>query len=125
MEVVGLAPIHTQWRCIMALLTGKVKSMRVVEGKYKTGKRQGEDWEFLSMEIIDVASGMIWSCQLPSEAEKYRDVAQDNLVGHRVKVTVMGQSASERELQDGRKVMQIRSQVTNVRDLGLPHDDEE
>ena len=109
----------------MALLTGKVKSMRVVEGEYKAGKRQGETWEFLSMEIIDVASGMIWSCQLASEDEHYREVSQDNLVNHRVKVTVMGQSASERELQDGRKVMQIRSQITNVRDLGLPHDDEE
>ena len=112
----------------MALLTGKVKSMRAVEGKYKSGKRQGEEWEFLSMEIVDVASGHVWSCQLPSEDEKYKETVQDSLVGHRVKATIMGQSASEREIgEEGNKhkIMQIRSQITNVRDLGLPHDDEE
>ncbi len=112
----------------MALLTGKVKSMRVVEGEYKSGKRKGDAWEFLSMEIVDVASGHIWSCQMPSEDEKFREVAQDSLVGHRVKVTLMGQTAGEREIgEEGNKhkIMQIRSQITNVRDLGLPHDDEE
>ena len=112
----------------MALLTGKVKSMRTIEGKYKSGKRQGEAWEFLALEIIDVASGNVWSCQMPSEDEKYKEVIQDSLVGHRVKVTVMGQSAREREIDDGgqkRKIMQISSQISNVRDLGLPHDEEE
>ncbi len=109
----------------MALLKGKVKSMREIEGTYKSGNRQGEEWRFLSLEIIDTTSGHVWSCQLASEDEKYTEVVRGSLVNHQVKVTVMGQTASERDLQNGQKVMQIRSQVTNVRDLGLPQDDDE
>jgi len=40
-------------------------------------------------------------------------------------VLVKSQSAGPRELADGRKLMQIRSQVTNVRDLGVLTDDED
>jgi hypothetical protein len=112
----------------MALLTGKVKNMRLVEGEYKDGKRKGEKWEFLSLEIIDAASGFVWSCQLPSADEQYTEVAQDSLVGHKVKVTVMSQTAAEREIGTNgstRKIMQIRSQITNVRDLGRVTDDDE
>ena len=47
-----------------------------------------------------------------------------DLVEHKVKVTIKSQSAAERSLPDGRKIMQIRSQVTNVRDLGVYDEDE-
>ncbi len=108
----------------MAQLTGKVKSMRLITGKYKKGKRQGEDWEFLSFEIIDDDSGLIWSCQLPSEDEGFQDVKDgDSLVKHVVVVTVMGQTAGEREVgEEGNKhkIMQVRSQITDLVDKGLP-----
>ena len=71
----------------MAILTATVKSQRVVSGEYKTGKRQGEEWEFLSLELIDVSSGFIWNCQLPSEDETYRDATKDTMVGHRVQAS--------------------------------------
>ena len=108
----------------MAMLTATVKSQRVVSGEYKTGKRQGEEWEFLSLELIDVGSGFIWNCQLPSEDDTYRDATADSLVGHRVKVKVTSQTAGQRDLPDGSKKMQIRSQVTNLRDMGIPKEDE-
>src|ERR1700736_7089833 len=56
----------------MAILTGNVKSSRVVTGEYKTGKRQGEDWEFLALEVIDAVTGFVWSCQLASEDGSYQ-----------------------------------------------------
>ena len=108
----------------MAQLTATVKSQRVVSGEYKTGKRQGEEWEFLSLELIDVSSGFIWNCQLPSEDDSYRDATKDSMVGHRVRVKVTSQTAGQRDLPDGTKKMQIRSQVTNLRDMGIPKEDE-
>jgi len=104
---------------IMALLSGNVKSMRVVEGTYKTGKRQGVGFEFLALEIVDEHSGAIWSCQMDSQDEQYAQVARGNsLVKHKVEVVVMGQTAGERDLPNGQKVMQIRSQITEVQDKG-------
>jgi hypothetical protein len=102
----------------MAILTGNVKSARIVEGEYKTGKRQGEEWEFLALEITDTVTGFIWSCQLASEDGSYINVKKEQLVGHKVRCKVASQSAGERELPDGRKIMQIRSQVRKLEDLG-------
>jgi hypothetical protein len=108
-----------------ATLSGIVQGLRLVEGTVSEGKRQGEKWEFLSMEINDTRYGHIWSCQVRADDEQYSTLSADGLVGHKVKVTIRSQSAGQRELADGRKVMQIRSQVTNVRDLGVPNDDED
>jgi len=104
----------------MAILSGNVKSMRVVEGAYKTGKRQGVGFEFLALEIVDEHSGAIWSCQMDSQDEQYEQVARgdNSLVKHKVEVVVMGQTAGERELPSGQRVMQIRSQITEVQDKG-------
>ena len=104
----------------MAILSGNVKSMRVVEGTYKTGKRQGVGFEFLALEIVDEHSGAIWSCQMDSQDEQYEQVARgdNSLVKHKVEVVVMGQTAGERELPSGQRVMQIRSQVTEIQDKG-------
>lgn len=102
----------------MAILTGNVKSARVVEGQYKTGKRQGEEWEFLALEVVDAVTGFIWSCQLASEDGSYITVAKRDLVGHKVRCKVASQSAGPRELPDGKQVMQIRSQVRKLEDLG-------
>ena len=95
-----------------------MKSARVVEGQYKTGKRQGEEWEFLALEITDVVTGFLWSCQLASEDGSYVNVAKRELVGHKVRCKVVSQSAGPRELPDGKQVMQIRSQVRKLEDLG-------
>ncbi|HJT57818.1 MAG TPA: hypothetical protein VJ761_15055 [Ktedonobacteraceae bacterium] len=108
-----------------AKLTGIVMGMREVEGVTKDGPRKGESWSFLSLEINDVRYGHIWSCQVRHDDIQYPDLVGQDLVGHKVQMTIKSQSAGERQLQDGRKVMQIRSQVTNVRDLGVPNDDEE
>src|ERR1043166_1922474 len=102
----------------MAILTGNVKSARIVEGQYKTGKRQGEEWEFLALEITDVVTGSLWSCQLASEDGSYINVKKDGLVGHKVRCKIVSQSAGQRELPDGKQVMQIRSQVRKLEDLG-------
>ena len=108
-----------------ATLTGIVQGMREVEGTVKDGPRKGESWKFLSVEVMETRYGHVWSCQLRHDDTQYPDLVATDLVGHNVKVTIKSQSAAPRELADGRKVMQIRSQVTNVRDLGVPDDGEE
>lgn len=119
----------------MALvLTGIMNGMRPVGGVIEEGKRKGEEWRFLSMEIIDPRYGKVYSCQLRDDDPQYskfvngKDLALD-LSGHKVKVTIKSMSAGEREIVDRstgetRMVLQIRSQVTNIRDLGQPEDDE-
>ncbi len=107
-----------------AVLTGIVRSMREVEGITQEGPRKGQAWRFLSIEISDPRYGHVWSCQLRDDDKQFTDLAKSDLVEHQVKVMVKSQSASERSLPDGRKIMQIRSQVTNVRDLGMFDEDE-
>ncbi len=124
------------------LLTGLVKGMRPVEGIVEQGKRKGDTWKFISIEITDTMTGTVWSCQLREEDEQFADymvgadlntnkLAKDkDLTNHKVKVRIVAQSAGEREIEDktsGQKriVLQIRTTITNIRDLGLPKDDEE
>src|SRR2546423_12075683 len=80
----------------MAILTGNVKTSRVVQGEYKSGKRQGEDWEFLSLEIIDSVTGFTWSCQLASEDGSYPQVSRGDLAGHKVRCKVTSPTARRR-----------------------------
>lgn len=135
----------------MALvLKGLVNGMRAVTGEYQEGDRKGEKWYFLSLEVKDTMYGEIYSCQLPdtdplykefvtSSGEK-RDLAQGkDLKGHVVKVTVKKATAGERNMRhrvfkaNGEKnigyeqqaVPVVRFQITNLRDLGLPNDDDE
>jgi len=119
------------------ILTGLVQGMRPVEGIVEEGKRKGEKWAFLSLEITDTRYGKVYSCQVREDDPQYADyiegadlkagkLAKDkDLSGHKVKVTIMSQTAGERELADKRIVMQIRSQITNIRDMGIPKDDDE
>jgi len=119
------------------ILTGLVQGMRPVEGIVEEGKRKGEKWAFLSLEITDTRYGKVYSCQMRDDDPQYPDfiagadlstgkLAKDkDLSGHKVKVTIASQTAGERELADKRIVMQIRSQITNVRDMGIPKDDDE
>lgn len=119
------------------ILTGLVQGMRPVEGIVEEGKRKGEKWAFISAEITDTRYGKAYSCQLREDDPQYADLivgadlsagklAKDkDLSGHKVKVTIVSQTAGEREFPDKRIVMQIRSQVTNIRDMGIPKDDDE
>jgi hypothetical protein len=102
----------------MAMLTGIVKSARVVQGEYKTGKRQGEEWEFLSLEVSDPVTGFSWSCQLSSEDSTYAMATRADLVGHKVRCKITSQTAGPRTLPDGSERIQIRSQVRKLEDLG-------
>ena len=135
------------------LLKGILTGMRPVEGVIEQGSRAGEAWHFLSMEITDSRYGKVYSCQMRSNDPKYKDLVEAKTVtqkdkqtgkdaqvekhfvkqdytGHLVRVTITGQTAGERDIEDKstgdtRTVMQIRSQVTNFRDLGLPEDEDE
>jgi len=107
-----------------ATLSGIVLGVREVEGVTQEGPRKGESWRFLSIEVTDPRFGHVWSCQLRDSDPQYSDVVGGDLIGHKIKVTIKAQSAAERMLQDGRKVMQIRSQVTNLRDLGVADDED-
>ncbi len=112
------------------ILTGLVQGIRPVEGIVEEGKRKGEKWAFLSLEITDTRYGKVYSCQMRDDDPQYADLiagadlsagklAKDkDLSGHKVKVTIASQTAGERELADKRIVMQIRSQITNIRDHG-------
>lgn len=116
------------------VLTGIVNGARPVAGTVQGGERQGEEWKFLSMEIVDPRYGKVYSCQLRDKDPQFHElVAGDkmktDLAGHKVKVTVMGITAGEREIEDKntgerKTIIQVRTQITNVRDLGLPDDDE-
>ena len=108
-----------------AVLTGIVRSMREVEGVTEDGPRKGQTWRFLSIEISDPRYGHVWSCHLRDDDPHFNEMVQADLVEHKDKAVVKSQSAAERTLKDGRKIMQIRSQVTNVRDLGVYADDED
>ncbi|GER86877.1 hypothetical protein KDW_10390 [Dictyobacter vulcani] len=133
----------------MALvLTGVINGIRPVGGVIETGSRAGEQWHFLSIEITDPRYGRVYSCQLrsndrqykelvdikPGKDDKGRDVEihtlKNDLADHKVKVTFVSQSAGEREIEDKstgekRTILQVRTQVTNLRDLGLSEDDDE
>jgi len=126
---------ETEGVTIMALvLTGIMLGMRVVGGEVEDGPRKGQKWNFLSMEVTDTRFGKVYSCQLREDDPQYTDIVKDGKVAqdytdHKVKMVVKGQTAGEREIEDkgtGQKriVLQIRSQVTNIRDMGLPQDEE-
>lgn len=133
------------------ILTGVVNGMRPVNGEVEKGPRKGEKWYFLSMEVVDTSTGHVYSCQLRGMDKQYKDFVEPKTVqapngggqvekhflkqgvdlsGHKVKVRITAQTAGEREIEDKdsgekRTIMQIRSTITNVRDLGLPQDEDE
>lgn len=116
------------------VLTGVVNGARPVAGTVQNGDRRGEEWKFLSMEIVDPRYGKVYSCQLRDKDPQFAElVAGDKmakeLTGHKVKVTVVAITAGEREVVDRstgetKTIIQVRTQITNVRDLGIPNDDE-
>lgn len=103
----------------MATLIGKIKSLREVQGVYKDGKRAGEEWSFLSIDILDEDSDLLWNCQYNDTNADYSQIAAQDLHNHIVEVTVLGQSASEYTTKKGEKKMQIRSRIVDLKDLGL------
>lgn len=105
-------------------IKGICKYNKVLEGVYEQGKRKGEQWEFLSLEVVDNLTGFTWSCQLPQEDSSYKHTPDNSLKGHMIKARITSQTAGERTMPDGKTVMQIRSQVTRLEDLGEVEDDE-
>lgn len=135
----------------MALvLTGLVEGIRPVTGEYSEGPKKGEKWHFLSLEVKDTHYGEKYSCQLPEDDPQYkayvaisgdtRELSEEgNLKGHKIKVTVKRVVAGERIARqrifkaNGEKnigyeeyaVPIARCQITNVRDMGVPKDEDE
>lgn len=116
------------------VLTGVVNGMRPVGGVVQQGDRKGETWQFLSLEIVDAKYGNVYSCQLRDRDAQFSEIVSggklvQDFTGHRVKVTVKNLSASEREIVDkntgqARVILQVRMQITNIRDLGIPDDED-
>jgi hypothetical protein len=134
-KVVNFLLVLSKGELQMSLvLTGIVNGARPVAGTVQSGERQGEEWKFLSMEIVDPRYGKVYSCQLRDKDPQFNELVagdkmKNDLAGHKVKVTVMGITAGEREIEDKntgerKTIIQVRTQITNVRDLGLPDDDE-
>lgn len=104
-----------------ATLIGQVKYNRTMTGTYEKGKRQGQQWEFFSLDILDMVSGFSWSCQMDASEPGYKaveGVADDALKGHKVRVRIGAQTAGPRQLPDGTSRMQIRSKLVSLEDLG-------
>lgn len=117
------------------VLTGVVNGCRPVAGTVQQGDRKGEEWKFLSLEIIDPLYGKVYSCQLRDKDPQFKElVAGDKMAkelsGHKVKVRITGITAGNREIEDRdtgetKTIIQMRCQVTNIRDLGVPEDSED
>ena len=101
-----------------ATLIGKVNYNRVMSGTHDKGKRQGQKWEFLSLDILDTITGYTWSCQFDASEPKYQEFPDDSLKGHKVRVRISSQTAGERKFPDGSTKIQIRSRLIALEDLG-------
>ena len=105
-------------------IVGKVNYNRVMTGTYDKGKRAGQNWEFLSLDILDTFTGFTWSCQFDSTEPKYQEHPDDSLKGHKVRARISSQSAGERTFPNGTTKMQIRSRLISLEDLGEWVDEE-
>ena len=119
----------------MALVfTGIMLGMRSVGNKGDSEYAAGEKWQFLSMEITDPRFGQVYSCQLSDRDPQYSKLFDGkNLLadytGHNVKVTIRSIQATQRQIEDEktgevRTILQTRIRVTNLRDMGIPDEDE-
>lgn len=116
------------------VLTGLVNGCRPVAGTVQQGDRKGEEWKFLSLEVIDQKFGKIYSCQLRERDPQFKELVNGDkmakdLQGHRVKMTVVGITAGQREIEDrdtgeSKTIIQMRCQVTSIKDLGIPEDED-
>lgn len=117
------------------VLTGIVNGCRPVAGTVQQGERKGEEWKFLSLEICDNSVGRVYSCQLRDKDVQFKELVNGDkmvkeLTGYKVKVRVTGITAGNREIEDKdtgemKTIIQMRCQVTNIRDLGIPSDEDE
>jgi len=119
----------------MALvLTGIMLGMRPVGNPADSENAAGEKWQFLSMEVSDPRFGQVYSCQMSDRDPQYKtlfngkELAQD-FTGHKVKVTIRAIQATKREITDEetgavQTILQTRIRVTNLRDLGVPEDED-
>lgn len=116
------------------VLTGIVNGARPVAGTVQQGDRKGEEWKFLSMEIVDPRYGKVYSCQMRENDPQFKELVNGDkmakeLTGHKVKCSIMGITAGQRDIEDKgtgeqKTIIQIRTQITNVKDLGVPEEDD-
>jgi hypothetical protein len=137
------------------LVKGTVETMRAVSGEFREGKKKGQTWRFLSLEVKDGTIGEICSCQLRHDDPAYKEYVGvkkvdkgeeltilKDLTGHVIKATVKKFSSGERsilqqvvkkEQKEGEKkigyepipVVTVRFQIASIHDLGLPKMDDE
>src|SRR5258708_35127304 len=98
------------------VLTGIVNGARPVAGTVQNGDRKGEEWKFLSMEIVDPRYGKVYSCQLRDKDPQFNELVNGDkmakeLAGHKVKVTIMaitagGVGIEDKQRHEGERVLE-------------------
>ena len=88
------------------LIRGTVEGMRAVTGEYKVGKKAGQKWHFLSMEVKDYSVGDTCSCQIREDHPNYKNYVEikgddhvllgdKDLTGNEVKLMIKKFSVGE------------------------------
>lgn len=100
-------------------LTGVVANVRPIvdpNGQY----------QFYALDLATMYGTRV-SCVVSGSDPQYQRLfdAGEQLLHHKVKVSVLNYSTSIWKQQDGTERPQLRLRVTNIRDLGLPQDDSE
>jgi len=100
-------------------LIGIVKSGRPIFADDKS-------YSFIAMDI-NTSRGDTYACQMWDNDPTFVQLGPvvESLVGHKVRVSVVSASIGQRKNKDGSKSDQVRFRITNVRDMGLPPEDEE
>jgi len=102
-----------------AVLTGIVRSSRVIGA-------EDDSYQFLALDIV-TERGVAYVCQV-WDIEQISDLVghygDKPLLDHRVKVTLLNYSIGTRKFKDGSSAPQVRFRISNVRDLGLPDEEE-
>src|SRR5581483_10522312 len=100
-------------------LTGIVNSARPIVA-------EDNSYQFYAFDLVTSRGGRV-ACQVMGNDPQYPNLLDtgEQLVNHKVKVAVSTYSTSTYTQKDGKEVKQVRFRVTNVRDLGLPPDENE
>lgn len=99
--------------------TGIVKSFRPIvadDGSYA----------FCALDLV-TDNGTYIACQVWSNDKQYQDLynAGEQLLHHKVKVSVLNYSVGRYTDKNGTEKRQLRFRITNVRDLGIPPQENE
>jgi hypothetical protein len=83
-------------------------------------------YQFYALDLATMYGTKV-GCMVSGSDPQYQRLfdAGEQLMHHKVKVSVLNYSTSVWKQQDGTERPQLRLRVTNIRDLGLPQDDSE